>query len=339
MGAPAWREFVERVRELVASDQIEQVLDQLKSIRYSGPRNMHDEVILHTSRYHRLQREWRKGVLTREQFEVERNRLTSALLAMLAEIPGKIDQESSPVSAEFRVSPESITVPEDVSFDAILGINNLKQISWIGRGLLASQSVCRVLTPAGVGTGFLISSNVLMTNNHVIPDPGVADKTVAEFNYQEDASGKLMETVRYDLDPGSFRTSLKDELDYTLVGVKPDPGKPLLETWGFLPLNPHADPVPAEHVVIVQHPNGGLKQIVLTANSVVGTRGRLLHYTSDTMPGSSGAPVFNDSWQVIAIHHAERMYKGADGKPRYVNEGILMSAIRPDAGDRWPVTQ
>jgi endonuclease G len=338
MSAIAWSDFVERVRELVASDQIEQALDQLKSIRYSGTRDLHDEVILQTSRFRRLQREWRKGVLTHEQFDVERNRLTNALLALLAEIPGRIDQESSPVLAQSKVSPESVPVPEDVSFEAILGINNLKQISWIGRGLLASQSVCRVLTPAGVGTGFLISPNLLMTNNHVIPDPGVAEKTVVEFNYQEDASGKLMETVRYGLDPGSFRTSPRDDLDYTLVGVKPDPGRPALATWGSLPLNPHADPVPAEHVVIVQHPNGGLKQIVLTANSVVGTKDHLLHYTSDTMPGSSGAPVFNDSWQVIAIHHAERMYKGADSKPRYVNEGVLMSAIRPDAGDLWPET-
>ena len=179
-----------------------------------------------------------------------------------------------------------------------------------------------------------------MTNNHVIPDPAVAGETVVEFNYQEDTDGQLLETVRYKLDPGLFKTSGRERLDYTLVGLAPDPAKPPLESWGHLHLNPHADPVPTEHVVVIQHPNGGLKQIALSANWVMGTKGPLIHYTTDTMPGSSGSPVFNDSWHVIAIHHAGgSLVKGADGKNRYVNEGVLMSAIRPDAGDRWPEAQ
>jgi endonuclease G len=53
------------------------------------------------------------------------------------------------------------------------------------------------------------------------------------------------------------------------------------------------------------------------------------------MPGSSGSPVFNDSWHVIAIHHAA-VRAADDSQHRYVNEGILMSAIKPDAGRIWP---
>jgi endonuclease G len=90
-------------------------------------------------------------------------------------------------------------------------------------------------------------------------------------------------------------------------------------------------------VVIIQHPNGGLKRITLTANYVTGTRVPRLHYTTDIMPGSSGSPVFNDQWQVIAIHHAGgKLQVDAGGGTRYVNEGILMSAIRPDASVLWP---
>lgn len=32
--------------------------------------------------------------------------------------------------------------------------------------------------------------------------------------------------------------------------------------------------------------------------------GDFLHYRTDTAPGSSGAPVFNDQWQVVALHRA-----------------------------------
>jgi V8-like Glu-specific endopeptidase len=336
MSSDAWRDFIERIRELLASAQIELALDELKAIRHSAPRDLGDEVILQASRHHRLLRERRKGVMTQEQFEVERNRLTSALLDLLPELVAGIGQRLSPIPGGPMTAPEAAREVSGIAFEAILGINNLKQISWLGRGLQRSRSVCRVMTPDGVGTGFLVSPTVLMTNHHVVPDTNVAARTFVEFDYEEDASGNLKETVRYALDPDPFRTSPEEEFDYTLVGVKPDPVKRPLGDWGFLPLNPHADPVPSEHVVIIQHPNGGLKQIVLTANSVIGTQGRLLHYTSDTLPGSSGAPVFNDSWQVIAIHHAERTYKGTDGKPRSVNEGILMSAIKPDAGEAWP---
>jgi endonuclease G len=91
-------------------------------------------------------------------------------------------------------------------------------------------------------------------------------------------------------------------------------------------------------VTIIQHPNGGLKQIALTANQVVGLWEHRLHYTTDTMPGSSGAPVFNDLWQVIAIHHAGGNLQVNDkGDRRFFNEGILMSAIKLDAGGLWPM--
>jgi hypothetical protein len=57
---------------------------------------------------------------------------------------------------------------------------------------------------------------------------------------------------------------------------------------------------------------------------------RLLHYRTPTDPGSSGSPVFNPDWDVIALHHA-----GTSTTPRLhgdgeyeANEGISMVAIR-----------
>jgi endonuclease G len=191
-----------------------------------------------------------------------------------------------------------------------------------------------------MGSGFLIGARILMTNNHVIRSAEVARPTKIEFNYQLPlgVGGEPTGAVRYDLDPDAlFRTS--PALDYTVVAVKMDtsPHKPSLSTWGKLQLNPNADPVRDEHVVIVQHPNGGPKQIVLTANSVLQVKSPYLHYSTDTMPGSSGSPVFNDLWQVIAIHHAAApSVKLTGGGTRHSNEGVLMSAIKPDLGSDWP---
>lgn len=342
MSDPALGEQLDRIKRLIEQDDLDEAIDQLKGLLFGGSAKRYDEVILFASRYNRLRRDWRMEELTREQYDAKRNRLSASLIDMLKELTKDVSRQDLPVAAEVAMTPpgkRALDVAESVSYESILGINNLKRISWIGRGMQAARSVCRVLTPGGTGTGFLVAPNVVMTNHHVIPDAASAGKSFVEFNYQEDADGRPLETVRYRLspDPASFKTSPKALLDYTLAVVLADPAKPPLESWGHLPLNANADPVPTELVVIIQHPNGGPKQIALSANAVMGTRGRLIHYTTDTMPGSSGSPVFNDSWQVIAIHHVGgAVAKGTDGKSRYVNEGILMSAIRPDAGDRWP---
>ena len=192
------------------------------------------------------------------------------------------------------------------------------------------KPVCQILTPEGLGTGFMVGNGMIMTNHHVVGSRDLAAASVVEFDYQQDVSNALLPSFRYEFDPDRFHTS--SALDYTILGLKENPDRPLA-SWGFLSLNPNAIPVRTEHVSIVQHPNGGLKQIVLTANKVVAVMPPLLHYTTDTMPGSSGSPVFNDTWYVIAIHHSEATTKGKEG---YANEGILMSAIKKDAGAFWP---
>jgi endonuclease G len=58
-----------------------------------------------------------------------------------------------------------------------------------------------------------------------------------------------------------------------------------------------------EAVSIVQHPEGADKQIALRNNHILGVMDDFIHYTTDTKTGSSGAPVFNDQWQVVALHH------------------------------------
>jgi V8-like Glu-specific endopeptidase len=328
------QKFVQSVRQQIAQGETQLALDRLQNYLSASAPNLCNEVVLHTARYNRLRRDERKGIITWDVAQAEQYKLIKALLELLEEIPEKVSAEMSPspVTAE---AVEGLAIPEEVGLEKILGVNNLKQISWIERGIHAAQSVCRILTPEGLGTGFLITSNTLMTNNHVIPNQDIANESVAEFNYQQDFIGNQLATCRYRLNADLFRTS--ESLDYTIVGVLHESGKPPSERWGQLKPNPNADPVPGEHVIIIQHPNGGLKQIVLTANQVFNLKGYFLHYTTDTMPGSSGSPVFNDLWQVIAIHHAYGgLQTNSKGDKRFVNEGVLMSAIKADAGGLWP---
>lgn len=333
MAAPSLEHLVKEIRRLIADGETGQAIEQLKNYLHSNVPDLYNEVVIQASRYNRLRRSERVGTITGEQFEVGQNKIAKSLLDLIDELPARVARELSPLGVDVALMSKAEAIPQGITPEKILGINNLKQISWVERGVQVSRSVCRILTPDGLGTGFLVSPETIMTNNHVIPDSEVAANSVIEFDYQQDGSGKLLPTFRYRLDPERFHTSA--EFDYTLVGVRPEPGKPPLETWGQLQLNPNADPVPSEHVVIVQHPNGGLKQIVLTSNWVLATKPPVLHYITDTMAGSSGSPVFNDSWHVVAIHHASVPAQD-NSKHQHVNEGILMSAIKPDAGDLWP---
>jgi len=55
-------------------------------------------------------------------------------------------------------------------------------------------------------------------------------------------------------------------------------------------------------VNIIQHPEGGYKQIVLGNNRVLELVEHFFLYEADTLPGSSGLPVFNRQWEIVALH-------------------------------------
>ncbi len=319
---------VDRLKRQIAAGEVLTALDEFLNLA-SANRSLYNDVLLQRSRYVRAERDERRGLTTHGEAAVEKNRIVAALLHLMDEWPARLSPSDLPVTP---VQPTSEGVPfSPVKPEKIIGINNLKQLSWLARGLECGRGVCRVLTPNGLGTGFLLAPDLVMTNHHVIPSEEVAGQTFVEFNYQLAFDGSFESTCRYRLDPDRFYADA--ELDYAVVKVQEAAQHPPLREWGYLRLNPSADPVCGEHVSIIQHPNGGLKQIVMTANQVVGISGPYLWYTTDTMAGSSGSPVFNDFWQVIALHHAatENGY----------NEGVLISHIQPklEAQGLWPQEQ
>jgi endonuclease G len=152
-----------------------------------------------------------------------------------------------------------------------------------------------------------------------------------EFNFEEDAIGRIKKLTSYAIDksPEAFFTSVP--LDCSVLTVVESGEAPPLSSWGALRLaGTGADRGVAvgEHVTIIQHPNGELKKIALTANETVNIFDHRLHYMTDTLPGSSGSPVFNDQWKVVAIHRAGgNVVKNARGERFYANEGVLLQNI------------
>ncbi|MCP9784419.1 trypsin-like peptidase domain-containing protein [Cyanobium sp. WKJ7-Wakatipu] len=135
----------------------------------------------------------------------------------------------------------------------------------------------------------------------MLADAEQARQSKVEFNFQEEASGELQATQCFALAPQEFFLTDR-ELDYSLVAVV-DNGD--LDAYGWLPLIEDSGKLlVGEKVNIIQHPNGEPKQLAIRNNQVVDELELFLHYRTDTDPGSSGSPVFNDQWEVVALHHS-----------------------------------
>ena len=82
---------------------------------------------------------------------------------------------------------------------------------------------------------------------------------------------------------------------------------------------------------IIQHPNGLPKQISVYSNVVVFAGSDRLQYLTDTEPGSSGAPVLDRHWNVVAVHHSGGWLPEPSAtdptRQFYRNEGILLRPI------------
>ncbi len=175
-------------------------------------------------------------------------------------------------------------------------LSTLLPVNFLAKGIDRSKCVAKITTSECLGTGFLLRGNYLLTNNHVIPTGDIAAKTRLQFNYEYNVSGALLQPIYYDLDPDNgFETA--PETDWTIVKIKGD----AVKEFGHLTLS--ANGVKADDFVnIIQHPGGDHKQIALYHNTVAYANGAIVQYLTDTLPGSSGCPVFNSAWEVVALH-------------------------------------
>jgi endonuclease G len=79
----------------------------------------------------------------------------------------------------------------------------------------------------------------------------------------------------------------------------------MLSEFGVLPLVGRVGKVTeGEWLTIVQHPGGEVKQLCVRENKLLKRAENVLWYSTDTLGGSSGSPVYNNDWYVVALHHS-----------------------------------
>src|SRR5262249_10942189 len=147
------------------------------------------------------------------------------------------------------------------------------------------------------GSGFLIASDLVLTNHHVLPTIEAARGATIEVGCQDTIAGVSIAGTPYATRADELYAS--DEADdWAVVRIAAVPNAIPIS------LAPCAAPQVNDRVFIIQHPGGGPKQVALGANTVTFVDERRVQYLTDTRPGSSGSPVFDRCWRLVAIHHS-----------------------------------
>jgi len=111
------------------------------------------------------------------------------LLEFIDDLEAKLTRKDLP----FPVRSVNFEPPTEVGLEKIFGVSHLKSVAWLQRGVAAAASVCRVVTPNGLGTGFVIAGKRLLTNCHVIPSEEIASHS------RVDCPGTMLAAATRDL--------------------------------------------------------------------------------------------------------------------------------------------
>jgi Trypsin-like peptidase domain len=223
---------------------------------------------------------------------------------------------------------------QDRRLQKVFGSERFTTTRWFSNALDRCRGVARIQDEVGdgVGTGFLVEGAglhpnlpavVLVTNAHVVPKAIQPEDAFLAFRGLEDFSEPGVRVRRV------LWSSPANELDATIVEPEQLPAGvlacPLARN---LPL---LDADPRERVYVIGHPLGRPDlQLSILDNHLLDYDGTMVHYRAPTEPGSSGSPVFNKRWAVIALHHS-----GDNDMPRLhgtgvyeANEGIRIDQIQ-----------
>lgn len=212
---------------------------------------------------------------------------------------------------------------------------------WIAELLKVERQICRIEeNDLPLGTGFLVGTDLVLTNWHVAAgEDGKCKRGLScRFDYMrlEDRIG-LGKTIaiqpdgclafsNYAADTASSEPS--DLLDFALLKLEEPVG---LDEFGQKRRGWVAVPPAAKHpgkdepLIIVQHPLGQPMKLALDTSSVIGLNpsGNRLQYKTNTEPGSSGSPCFTIDWKLVAIHGASATARNGEE----VNQGTPIDLV------------
>jgi len=323
-----------KLKKLFISGKLKEALSKLRSISNSLSENFQNNVILLGARLNSIENSNIIGIISYNDYKLEINKITQVFLHTIDEIDKEIEIKSITRNLENRSIKTSsyLNVPNKQSFEKVLSRNeNLVSTDWFTQATKTSKIVCLVEVIDGtMCTGFLIKGGYLLTASHILWKKNDIDNLRITLNSKIDIEA----TIQYQMDP-KHTFIMNKKLDYALIKIKDRTDYPIVD-WGYAEIESFKIPVINDMVNIIQHPQGGHKKIAMPDNVIsVWEEENAIFYQADTRPGSSGAPIFNQDWKVIAIHQAGNKSQGgliinAKGDRQGANRGTLIKFIIED---------
>lgn len=316
-------EVLNTINGLLEENEVEKALDSFKDLDKQTGAGIWQDITLQYSRYRSAQQAQNQGRIPYSEFSMYENQIKYALTELIKSVPRKLE-----LNAKVRsVKAFDFEVPDKERFEKMIGkTSNLLGMEWFEKARKAANAVCRIVcADKSTGSGFLTKEGYVFTNNHVIGTSIVAGTARVEFDFAEGRP-----PISYQIDPSDFKTSPKEELDFTRLKVIDNPTTPLSQ-WDFVEFETLNIPPVGEKVTIFQHPLGKPRQFDM--DEVLGQVGHNLYYSTETDYGSSGSAVLNKDCKVIALHHAGLTLKeggyiiNAQGQRAGANCGILFRDI------------
>jgi endonuclease G, mitochondrial len=220
-----------------------------------------------------------------------------------------------------------------VFLESMIEGDDLMPIRYFEMGQLAAKPVGRIhidLGPRvgqGYATGFLVAPGILLTNHHVLKTIDYARAATVTFDAEDNLQGLPKSPKVFVLDPASLYVA-DEVLDYCFVAVaSASTDGTSIRNYGFLRLFAGTGKIMRdEFATIIQHPRGRQKQVAARNNKIEvyvydtelndaeKVENNFIYYATDTLAGSSGAPVFSDQWFVVALHRRGVPKLTRDGK-------------------------
>jgi len=296
----------------------------------------------------------------REVWEIHRDGPEGAgLLQLLEARLASLDDSTLELRPEHVREMLAQDEPTEAQRERVLGNVDAQPIRWYRNALACAASVAsmRMKFGARFGTAFAVAAadfglptdeTLVLTNFHVVNRDGAAKgEKPGSVEVAFEAAGESG-LGPYPIAEIVAESPLQGGLDYTLLRLAPGSKLPApLRTTRDLPsLDSQA------RVGVIGHPNQNEIHLALQDNHLLDHEGPpsgkppvtnrvRVHYHTPTSKGSSGSPVFDVTWQVIALHHAGARFDplaselglrrlNGSNELYSANEGIWIGSILDD---------
>ena len=278
-------------------------------------------------------------------------RKEAAVFERLANKVGNAAQGMEPVVADTQ------TLPEVVRNEAIVFEDDTVPFGFLAAAQAIGASVARIQVPRFEngqqrmlantrpwlmnGTAWLIGDDLVITNHHVINARMAGEAAAGKADFERQAAGASV-MFHFDADDSQVETVTVKQLevsdaslDYAILRLTAAPqNRAPLPLSSQLLVKTDSTYAPMN---IIQHPNGRPKRIAFRNNLLSGTDNDTIRYFTDTDFGSSGSPVCDDTWRVVALHRGAQPVTNVNfqGKTTaFVNFGTQVPRLLADVQQR-----